>query len=638
MFEGLVNFTFSRKQVLWAVAIAVVCLGLGAVAWKLRHRFMDDNPLQVQLSLAEQRTARALFAERCASCHEGGTDRAPSIDALNGLSPAQVERVLSEGVMRPMTSGLDPSQIRLLASWLGRAEATSLTSTALDCPPSENWFDADEAPQIDGFGFQGTHNRREIPLDTPLDVAGMRLTQRWSVPLRGASDIVVAGGGLFVPGIDGTILALDKQSGCVRWRYETGAAIRSGIVMAPARIGAAGAAARAMLYYGDRSGRVIALDAINGELIWEARPHPHPLATTLATPTLFEGKLYIAFSSLEGDVGPAADRNYGCCTFRGMVAALDAADGRVLWRVYTIQNPPQPTHENSAGVMQYGPSGAAVLGSPAIDPVRRRLYFLSDNNYSDPADISAHSIFAVDLDTGARIFQRQLTRGNPHNAACNSPDETNCPDAYRAENRSDWGFRAAPVLVVGSDGRTRLIAAQKSGHVWGLDPDSGELLWSMRLTQEGVNLGALQGIAASDGRLYVPTAEFLSRPDEQAYEGMDELGLYGLDSRTGTLLWSGRVSDDCTSSRCAGYHYAPIAIGSYAAIASNDGVLRFYDGATGRLERSEILPRHPRSGDFVPWVWGHFGLLGYADGLLFITDRASVTAYELGELSESADR
>jgi len=53
-----------------------------------------------------------------------------------------------------------------------------------------------------------------------------------------------------------------------------------------------------------------------------------------------------------------------CCTFRGSVAALDIASGRLLWKSYTVLEEPQPTHKNSVGVQEFGPAGAAVSSPP----------------------------------------------------------------------------------------------------------------------------------------------------------------------------------------------------------------------------------------------------------------------------------
>ena len=80
-----------------------------------------------------------------------------------------------------------------------------------------------------------------------------------------------------------------------------------------------------------------------------------PTARIIGAPTLNNDRLYVAVGSNEDS--NSANPNYSCCTFRGSVAALDIASGRVLWKSYTVLEEPQPTRKNSAGVQEFGPAG-----------------------------------------------------------------------------------------------------------------------------------------------------------------------------------------------------------------------------------------------------------------------------------------
>jgi len=79
-------------------------------------------------------------------------------------------------------------------------------------------------------------------------------------------------------------------------------------------------------------------------------------------------------------------------------------------------------------------------------------------------------------------------------------------------------FGAPPVLVDLEGGRRGLIAAQKSGFVYALDPDQeGKLLWQRRIGKGGFVGGIQSGIATDAQNVYIAlsdlSGEFASQPD-----------------------------------------------------------------------------------------------------------------------------
>ncbi len=97
---------------------------------------------------------------------------------------------------------------------------------------------------------------------------------------------------------------------------------------------------------------------------------------------------------------------------------------------------PRPTKKNAIGTQLWGPSGAGVWSSPAIDVRRNALYATTGDNYSAPASNMSDSFVAMDLDTGRILWSRQMTTGDAWNTACRLPDKTNCPDV----NAPDFDF------------------------------------------------------------------------------------------------------------------------------------------------------------------------------------------------------
>ncbi len=126
------------------------------------------------------------------------------------------------------------------------------------------------------------------------------------------------------------------------------------------------------VFFGDDHGAVYALDAQKGTLLWKTQVELHPLARIVGAPTLYNDRLYVSVASTEQVA--AANPSYSCCTFRGSVVALDIANGRTLWKSYTVLEEPVATRKNAAGIQEFGPAGAAVSSAPTIDPKRNVLY------------------------------------------------------------------------------------------------------------------------------------------------------------------------------------------------------------------------------------------------------------------------
>ena len=137
---------------------------------------------------------------------------------------------------------------------------------------------------------------------------------------------------------DGTVWALDAETGCLRWRFAATAEVRTGMVITPWR--AEDTEVDPTLFFGDVLANVYAVSAVSGALLWKAKADDHAYATLTGTPAYLGGRLYVPVSSLE--VVAASNPDYECCTFRGSLLALDAVSGEEIWRAYTTDQQPQP--------------------------------------------------------------------------------------------------------------------------------------------------------------------------------------------------------------------------------------------------------------------------------------------------------
>jgi polyvinyl alcohol dehydrogenase (cytochrome) len=218
------------------------------------------------------------------------------------------------------------------------------------------------------------------PNPAPQGEVGIQLPWRGLRPAHAGGAYgqpTLAVGRVFLTSRGGAIYSLDGKTGCMYWRFAQSTPSRTTVSVGPLP-GAAPSGYAA--YFGDTSANVYAVDAATGALLWKTRVDPHPRAVLTGSPVLYKGRLYVPVSSYEEPV--ATQASYSCCTFRGSIVALDAATGKLRWKVFAIDRPPVPTIRNSAGTQMYGPAGAAVWSAPTIDARREGLYFATGNSYT----------------------------------------------------------------------------------------------------------------------------------------------------------------------------------------------------------------------------------------------------------------
>ncbi len=520
-----------------------------------------------------------VYQEHCAQCHEGGVAKSPHKMFLEMLAPDAIYASMNDGVMQAQAQMLDDAERRAVAEYLAKASLDDYFAPALPpaCSAAEAVFDFAKPPMSSGWGVSLANTRYVSEEAAGLgadDIAKLEL--KWAVAfpnaLRARSEPGIAGGALFVGSQDGTVYSLDADTGCLRWTFRASAEVRTAIVVSPWEAG--DDQARPVLYFGDLLARAYAVDALNGELLWSVKVDDHPNATITGTPTLTDDRLLVPISSLE--VTSAADPNYECCTFRGAVSALSVDDGSLLWKQYTVEGEPGQVGETVVGTAIIAPSGAPIWNSPSVDPDADLLYVGTGENYSSPAEGNSDAIIAMSVDSGEKEWVFQATENDAWNVACMLPEANqNCPE----ENGPDYDFGAATMLVDTEDG-TRLIAGQKSGEAFALDPATGELIWRKRLGRGGIQAGIHFGMAAMDGVLFVPISDF---DDDMEHELPARPGMYAVDARSGEVLWHTPHENNCGDrENCDPGISAPATATRHAVFAgAMDGVFRAYDPGTG---------------------------------------------------------
>jgi polyvinyl alcohol dehydrogenase (cytochrome) len=446
------------------------------------------------------------------------------------------------------------------------------------------------------MGGQNLSNTRHQPAEATLgpgNVPGLKT--RWVFTTGGdvSATPAITGGALYVPDWAGNVYRLDATSGAAVWARRL-----------PDLVGSSKAASRTSpavgggaLYLGTLDGAfLVALSTATGDLLWKTQLDTHRAALITQSPVLHQGLVYVGVSSKEEGLLSLLP-GYKCCTFRGSVAAVNAADGHVVWQTYMT-----PDNGGHGG----GYSGGSVWGStPVVDAARGSLYIPTGNNYSVPPDVEAcekareqdpslptcivpsnhvDAVVALDLQTGAVKWSTKVQGYDAWNFACLTKGHPlpNCPDPRGV----DYDFGQGPMLFsvpTSSGPRPVLAIGQKSGLLWALDPDTGAVLWSTVVGPSG-SLGGLQWGSATDGsRIYVAEANSGRRLHTLEPSGVKtRSGSWGaLDPLTGTILWQTAVPGKATSA------LAPVTVANgvlYAGSMARTGDNMYaLDAATGAV-------------------------------------------------------
>ncbi|MBV8847451.1 MAG: PQQ-binding-like beta-propeller repeat protein [Bryobacterales bacterium] len=574
---------------------------------------------------ADDPYAAQLFKLHCASCHEAAAAspgaRIPPVSQLKAMTPTAILRTLESGIMKSQAAVLSTNERQAVANLLGTPLTTERKrdEIANPCLANAGWK---EGPSWSGWG-PGLANTRF----QPAKEAGLRaedvpkLTLKWafafpdSAVLR--SQPAVYRGRVFAGSQDGSVYSLDAATGCVYWSTTVQAEVRSGITVAET-------GGKPALFFGDSSGNLYGLDATTGTQLWKTALDEHPASKGSSTPSFYQGRLYVGVSSLEEALAVAP--GYVCCTFRGSVSAIQAADGKLLWKRYMITESakPQPKSKNGSAVM--GPSGVGVWTSPTLDPERDTMYVTTGDNYSDPPTSMSDSVVAMRMSTGDILWSKQLTSGDAWNSSCYLAGRVNCPDS----DGPDFDFASSASLVSLANGKRALVVGQKSGIAYALDPDKqGQILWQSRIGKGGT-VGGVEWGGATDGRsFYVALSDvgfqvaLIPGTNDRQYE-LDPKqggGIFAFRIDNGERLWQ-TPPPGCGNRRpCSPAQSAAItAIPGAVFSGSLDGHLRAYSAANGK-----IIWDYDTDRDFktVNGLKGHGGALDVggpivAGGLLFV--------------------
>jgi polyvinyl alcohol dehydrogenase (cytochrome) len=466
------------------------------------------------------------------------------------------QQSLQGGSVAANTTLVAPDQLRDRCSDSAKAAGENSPAWKGWSPDSSNWR------------FQSAAEARIPEGNIP------KLKLRWAFGVPNVTSVrsqpAIFRGRVYVGANDGSLYALDAATGCTFWATTAAKAIRSSTAIGKAgRVDA--------VFFGSAVGDVYAIDAESGKFLWSAHPEEHAAAEITGTPTYFDGRLYIPMSSSEE--GFRRRPGYECCTFRGSVTALDAASGKTIWKTYMAPDAPSPHGKTADGRAILGPSGMAIWSSPTIDGAKRRLYVGTGDNYAEPDTPNADAVVALDLDSGKMLWSTQFTKENVYKIECGDQPAAGCSPPKVPE----FDLGASPVLI-DQPGPRVLILGQKTGMVYGVDPDhDGKLIWHQRAGIGGLLGGVQWGMASDGGSVYVAVSDlaFIGGRSPDPSQGG---GIFAYRAADGTLLWH-TPAPGCGDRRpCSpAQSQAVSAIPGTVFSGSIDGHLRAYSSKDGKI-------------------------------------------------------
>jgi quinohemoprotein ethanol dehydrogenase len=258
--------------------------------------------------------------------------------------------------------------------------------------------------------------------------------------------------------------AVDAKTCKLKWRYDpkvpevAGRKLRAGWGIRGLAIW------KGRLFVGTHDGRLLALDAKDGTLVWSVQTlDPSDGSFISGPPRVFNDKVVIGFGG--ADSGP----------MRGYVTAYDTRTGQQLWRWWVVPGNPADGFENEAMRMaaeswtgewwKYG-GGGAVWNAMTYDLEFNRLYLGTGNGspwnwkIRSPQggdNLFLSSVVALDADTGRYVWHYQTTPGD-------SWDYNSATDMTLAE------------LTIDGQPRKVILHAPKNGFFYVIDRTNGQLI------------------------------------------------------------------------------------------------------------------------------------------------------------------
>jgi outer membrane protein assembly factor BamB len=335
----------------------------------------------------------------------------------------------------------------------GTPQLTGLSATTLPSTLKLLWtYNAGDvidssAAIVDGVVYVGGGNGDLLALD--LDSGKLR----WKYPtgnLIGESSPAVAGGSVYIADLGGVLHAVNVRDGKPLWTFKTTSEIKSSPVVV-----------NDVVLIGSYDGHLYGVETKTGRLRWKVLTN----GQVHATPAVQDGLTFIA----------------GCDS---IFRAIRVTDGREMYQI---------------------PSGAYTGASPVLDG--DRAYFGTFNNEVLALDLKKRSVVWRYSQPDARFPYYSSAAIDGGRVILGGRDKA-VHAIDTATGKAAWTFMtrarvdSSPVVAGG-----RVYIGSSDGRLYVLDSASGKKLWEFEIGADVTASPAIAGgrlvIGAQDGKLYV---------------------------------------------------------------------------------------------------------------------------------------
>ena len=343
---------------------------------------------------------------------------------------------------------------------------TPVTDEMLTSPPPGEWLSWRGTPSSWGYS----------PLDQINTDNVNQLQLKWSLALGDTGWMeaapLVHDGIMFIPSPGGVIQALDAVNGDLLWEYRpepSGRATQKNIALYGG-----------MVYAATENASIRAIDARSGLLVWETQVADHTLGYRYsAGPIIANGTLVTGIS--------------GCERYKEDVCFITGHDpqtGEEKWRTSTVARPEDPGGDSWGDLPLKFRAGSDAWIAGSYDPETNLIYWgtaqakpwVREVRGTDGDALYTNSTLALNPDTGDMVWYYQHLPGETHDM--------------------DEVFES---VLIDVDGRKSLFKMGKLGILWQLDRETGEFIKGTDIGYQNiVNLDPITGkIRYRDGMIPV---------------------------------------------------------------------------------------------------------------------------------------
>ena len=187
----------------------------------------NEETLQLLSASTDEKSAK-IFSENCSSCHSGGVPRAPHSTTFQVMSPEYILSTLN-GVMASQSEGLTQDEKIKLAEYITGGKVSQNLAEPNFCKANINDIELKEEGGFFQWGYDEQNSRNSKSNITSKNVKNIKLKWVFAYPSasRARSQPSISGNTVFVGGQNLFLYALDRDTGCVRWRTKVEGEIRS---------------------------------------------------------------------------------------------------------------------------------------------------------------------------------------------------------------------------------------------------------------------------------------------------------------------------------------------------------------------------------------------------------------------------